>query len=81
MKLNVWKIPGGKKAVHVKMDWFCAPCLSSIFPFNHFDNDEEFLLALHESNSEFTFNIDPFKDLIFNPISETLTNINKGRTI
>ena len=60
----------------VKIDWFCAPCLSSIFPFNHFDNDEEFLLALRESNSEFTFNIDPFKDLIFNPISETLTNIN-----
>jgi hypothetical protein len=51
-------------------------CLSSIFPFNHFDNDEEFLLALCKSNSEFTFNIDPFKDLIFNPISETLTNIN-----
>ena len=60
----------------VKMDWFCAPCLSSIFPFNHFDNDEEFLLDLRESNSGFTFNIDPFIDLIFNPISETLTNIN-----
>ena len=51
-------------------------CLSFICPFNHVDNDEEFLLALRELNSNFTFNINPFKNLIFNPISEALTNIN-----
>ena len=29
-------------------DWFCTLCLTTTFPFNHIDDDNEFLLALQE---------------------------------
>ena len=59
-------------------DWFCNFCLTTTFPFNHIDDDTDFLLALHEFNSDMHYNFDSFKDLIFNSfdLSTSLTNIN-----
>ena len=48
-------------------DWFCSTCLASIFPFNHFDNDIDFLFALFDFNSQGDFDTHLLKQKNFNP--------------
>jgi len=47
--------------------WFCSTCLASIFPFNHFDNDIDFLFALFDFNSLGNFDTGLLKQKNFNP--------------
>ena len=38
--------------LHVHKDsniWFCTECSQSMFPFNHFMDDKDFLIALEEN--------------------------------
>lgn len=55
--INCAGLEGGMEETD-KVNWLCVSCLSFIYLFNHIDNDEEFLLALREVNSDFTFNRD-----------------------
>lgn len=50
-------------------DWFCPSCLSSIFPFNHFEDDIDFYFSIFDQNSllDPCFNLDLLKDKCFNP--------------
>ena len=48
-------------------DWYCSTCLASIFPFNHFDNDIDFLLALYDFNFQGDFDTELLKQKKFNP--------------
>lgn len=50
-------------------DWFCTSCLTATFPFNHFDDNTEFLLALQESSTDLCRYYEYFKDLLFNPFT------------
>ena len=36
-------------------DWFCLVCLTTLFPFNHFEDDTDFFFALFNFNFEGNF--------------------------
>lgn len=48
---------------------YCSKCIQTIFPFNHINDETEFILALKELQSGCSFDFDPYKDLNFNPLS------------
>ena len=50
-------------------DWFCVACSTSLLPFNHIDDEEDFLEAL-STRDHFELNWDSFRNLIFNPFSD-----------
>ena len=51
-----------------KSNWICLKCIQEIFPFNHIDNDNDFIKYVSESCEEFkTIPLDILKDMSFNP--------------
>ena len=50
---------------HNPVDWFCSPCLQTIFPFNKIEDNTEFLFAVQDCSS-LNSCYDSFKDLVFN---------------
>ena len=46
-------------------NWYCFNCLTSIFPYNHIDNDEEFLSATKNSLTDASLSY--LSDLLFMP--------------
>ena len=50
-------------------NWICVLCNSTLFPFNHFYEDEDFFDAL-STKDHFELNWESFRDLIFNPLSD-----------
>ena len=47
--------------------WFCSSCLSTIFPFNHFENDTDFYFSIFDFNSTPCFDSELLKNKCFNP--------------
>ena len=45
--------------------WFCSICLSSILPFNHIEDDDEFRSA--SSNNLCSTSLSYLSDLLFSP--------------
>ena len=48
-------------------EWYCSTCLTSIFPFNHFNNDIDFLFVLYDFNFQDDFDTELLKQKKFNP--------------
>ena len=47
--------------------WYCLECTQSIFPFNHYDEDEEFYHAIIECQLDCTFRLHEINSKIFFP--------------
>ena len=45
-------------------DWYCKPCISYIFPFNHIEDDQDFIRAVNHIDTMLSLNN---SDLIFHP--------------
>ena len=57
------------KRVAVSNDWICPQCNGSIFPFNHIDDDDDFLICLSEQwHVSYSTNIKKLRDKVFNPL-------------
>ena len=56
--------------------WFCLTCLSSIFPFNHLEDDTDFYFALYDFNSfpHTCFDQELLKTKCFNPFLEDINS-------
>ena len=57
---------------HMKDDerkWYCSPCNSNIFPFNHHDDNEVFSNVLYDVYSDIPLLFKDIDDMIFNPLS------------
>lgn len=48
-------------------EWYCKLCLSSLFPFNHIEDDRDFLKAINYIDIVSTLN---YSDRLFNPLEE-----------
>ena len=49
-------------------DWICLQCNQSIFPYNHIDDDEDFVLCLSDHwRVTVGSDIKELKEKIFNP--------------
>ena len=52
----------------IAKDWICPKCNGSIFPFNHIDVDDDFLICLSEQwHVTYSTDIKKLKDKVFNP--------------
>ena len=47
--------------------WFCPPCTSALFPFNHFEEDTDFYFSLFDFNRIPCFDTELLKTKCFNP--------------
>lgn len=48
------------------VNWMCSKCLENHFPFNHFDDDNEFLSAVDSFSTRSKLSIPTLRDKIFN---------------
>ena len=56
------------KRIAVANDWICPKCNGSIFPFNHIDDDDDFLICLSEQwHVSYSTDIKKLRDKVFNP--------------
>ena len=57
-------------------DWICQQCTRSEFPLNHFDDDEDFMSAIHEfQNNDSNITIDNLENMIFDPFEWNDANL------
>ena len=64
-------------SINQNLGWICKPCISSALPFNHLDNDQDFLNAVYSNSLEhFTVPVDRFCFQCFNPFETNETEDN-----
>ena len=52
-------------------EWICTLCSSDLFPFNHYEDDLEFLLTISGSSDKYMhlpFNMITNQDIMFQPL-------------
>ena len=56
-----------KDTCNITHSWYCPPCIQTILPFNHFDEDEEFFGAIVEQRLNCSFQFHEMNSRVFVP--------------
>lgn len=56
-----------REEVIQSVDWYCPPCMKKIFPYNHYDDDNDFLSALAEGMFNCSIKFSEIDQKIFHP--------------
>ena len=54
-------------ACNITHSWYCPPCIQTILPFNHFDEDEELFGAVVEQRLSCSFQLHKMNSRVFVP--------------
>ena len=56
-----------RKATDISSNWFCPPCIQTVLPFNHLDEDDDFCSAVFEESLNCSFRFHEINNRIFSP--------------
>ena len=49
------------KATDISSNWYCPPCIQTVLPFNHLDEDDDFCSAVFEESLNCSFRFHEIK--------------------
>ena len=55
------------KATDISSNWYCPPCIQTVLPFNHLDEDDDFCSAVFEESLNCSFRFHAINNRIFSP--------------
>ena len=47
--------------------WYCPPCIQAVLPFNHFDDDDDFCIAILEETLNCSSRFHSINNRVFSP--------------
>jgi hypothetical protein len=68
MLCNYCQVTKSWSRTRLDINWLCSICLSDIFPFNHYFDDDDFQMAISHFTSDTSTNLLNLNDLVFNPL-------------
>ena len=71
-------VSGCRNDIYDQRDWICSLCINSVFPFNHYDDDVDFMNVISENwTVQMTPTLQELNDIVFTPCEfndDELTN-------